>query len=174
MTKIKLDQNEIFIKVESAENFGKDFVKKQYDIWVTTKTQEQHHEDYTRIRKWICVVLIAIIILLGVVVYFYFDEYWDKVILSFIAGLVGLFARNLRFMSGIIKEQQNKKLWFSYSAYFLFILASSLLIFGIISLYFSTSNLFYFFLLPLNFYIGLLTYFIFTLIEKILSIKVGN
>lgn len=167
ITKIKTNKARSFIEVEGEQ----EFVEKTYKEFPTNEKKE----DYGPIRKCISFLLIAVIIILVFTVFLFINGCWDKIILGFTAGLAGLFTRNLVFMSGSIEEKPGKKLLFSYSAYLLFIFASTLLILGLLKLYLSNPDLFYFFLLPLNFYVGLMTYSVIDkILDKLFSIKVGN
>lgn len=174
MTRIKIDRNKNFIELDGEGDFVKDFAKKQCDDFEKTeKTETNYKED----RKNISLILaILFLVLLAIFLYYNCENnssfvFISRIILGFAAGIVGLFTRNLIFLSGGIKEKSGKDLYRSYLAHSLFTFFSSLLIFSILELKISTSDLFYTFLLPLNFYVGLMTYAVFDLLNKISKIS---
>lgn len=155
VTKIKTDKYKNIIEVEGEQ----DFVKEIYQDFFSKQKQS---ENYQKDRKYIAIFLFIISIVTFVSAFYIYDEFLKKIFFGFTAGLVGLNVRNIIFLSGIMEEKPRKKLYWSYLAYFLFVVASSLLIFGLLNLSVkittTTPDLFYFFLIPLNFYIGLITY----------------
>lgn len=173
MTKIKVDNEKNLVEVEGEENFAKNFVKEQSEIW---NKIEQKNKD---IRSEISNILLAIIVLL---LFFLFTKMptlipiidngitWNFT-LGFIAGLIGLFVRNLIFLSNGMKEKSGKNLYIAYLAYFIFLVFSSLLIFGFLYEKTTSDTPSLFFLIPLNFFVGMMTYSVIDIILSKLSIN---
>lgn len=165
MARIKAGKAGSFIEVEGEQRF----VEEIYQDFL-----REPAEDYKKVRQCITIFLLMIFVIAFVVASLSIGECWSKIIFGFSAGLVGLIARNLTFMSGGIIEKPGKNLCLSYLAYLLFVVASSLLIFGFLdnSVRISTSTkpyLFYVFLLPLNFYVGLMAYSAIEFLNRILN-----
>ena len=161
VSKIKIDKTKAFIEVEGEE----EFVEKIY----TEFCSEESPEDYQKPRLYILAALLILCVSF-VFFHFYINRPWSGIALGFTAGFIGLIARNLTFMSGNVTEKPGKNLYFSYIAYGLFIVASSLLIFGLLDFYsYKTLLNFYFFFLPLNFYVGLLAYSAISGIDSVLD-----
>ncbi|MBI1838937.1 MAG: hypothetical protein HYR95_01390 [Candidatus Colwellbacteria bacterium] len=163
-TRIKADKTKSIIEIEGEEKF----VERIYNDFV----KEPLKQDYTAERTRISIILSLLIPFLLVLssdnnLFLLFSD--SKVFIGFAIGFVGLLTRNTIFMSGSIPEKSGKRLWLAYLAYSLFIIASSLLIYGVLSIYPKSiePHLFYAFLLPLNFYIGLMTYSVIEFFDRI-------
>lgn len=171
MTKIKIDKDRNSFEIEGEEKYVKDFFIKQLSRWNKEKQEkEKEQKKYKNCRQKISNALLAFVVLLS---FFLFTkipilisiinngDLWN-ITLVFVAGLIGLFTRNLIFLSKGTEEKSGKNLCLAYFAYFIFVCFSSIFIF-------SWQSEKIYFAIPLNFLVGLMTYDIISAILNKLS-----
>lgn len=96
--------------------------------------------------------------------------YLQELAIGFSAGILGLIIRNFIFLSSGIEEKSGKDIRLAYLAYSVFVLFASLFIFSFLKINLSVIGLeFYLLLLSFNFYAGVITYEVFSLIKEALS-----
>ena len=171
MERIKIDKDRSLIEIESEGESTKNFIVDHIERWNKDRDKfEEEQERYKKDREKISHELLAFIVLLWFFLFTKMPILMPKIddgvlwnfVLGLFAGLIGLWVRNIIFMSNGIEEKKGKNLYLAYLAYFIFLSFSSLLIFE----FFREKT---FILIPLNFYAGLVTYQILDVILSILG-----